>query len=241
MSIISATVKPAAITALILGLAMPTLARGDDTRFEVTPFAAYRVGGTFDDTESDGQLKLSESNAWGLIVNGKVESNTEWEVLFTRQSTDIDTSGIPDPQPEFDIDIDYLHFGGTYLFDGERVRPFIALTIGATRFEPRVPGYDARTYASMSFGAGWKFRLAEHFGLRHAHRQQQPAVLRNRRRRRMPDRYRRPDCRAMGGPRRIFSTVLIRPGNSDRFLLAPLAVTVAAAPQTLVGFGVVLR
>lgn len=166
MSIISATVKPAAITALILGLAMPTLARGDDTRFEVTPFAAYRVGGTFDDTESDGQLKLSESNAWGLIVNGKVESNTEWEVLFTRQSTDIDTSGIPDPQPEFDIDIDYLHFGGTYLFDGERVRPFIALTIGATRFEPRVPGYDARTYASMSFGAGWKFRLAEHFGLR---------------------------------------------------------------------------
>ena len=128
MSIISATVKPAAITALILGLAMPTLARGDDTRFEVTPFAAYRVGGTFDDTESDGQLKLSESNAWVLIVNGKVESNTEW--------------------------------------DGERVRPFIALTIGATRFEPRVPGYDARTYASMSFGAGWKFRLAEHFGLR---------------------------------------------------------------------------
>ena len=39
MSILSATVKPAAITALILGLAMPTLAHGDDTRFEVTPFA----------------------------------------------------------------------------------------------------------------------------------------------------------------------------------------------------------
>jgi hypothetical protein len=142
------------------------VASGDDTRFEITPFAAYRVGGTFDDADGQGQLELRESNAWGFTVNGKVESNTEWEVFFARQSTDIDTSGIPDPQPEFDIDIDYLHFGGTYLFDGERVRPFVALTVGATRYEPRAPGYDARTYASMSLGAGWKFRLAEHFGLR---------------------------------------------------------------------------
>ena len=167
-----------------LTLSVPALASDSDTQFEITPFAAYRVGGTFDEAEGDGQLELGESNAWGLIVNGDVESNTEWEVLYTRQSTDIDSSAVTDPQGRFDIDVDYLHFGGTYLFDGERVRPFVALTIGATRFDPQLTGLDAGTYASMSLGAGWKFRLGAFWPagrgarLRHAHRQQQPIILR---------------------------------------------------------------
>jgi hypothetical protein len=87
-------------------------------------------------------------------------------VLYARQSTDLDASGIVVPQSAFDIDVEYLHFGGTYLFDGERVRPFVAMTIGATRFDPGLSGANARTYFSMSLGAGWKFRLAEHVGLR---------------------------------------------------------------------------
>ena len=162
---------PAAARSLIaaltcLGLALPAFANDDNTRFEITPFAGYRVGGSFDDAESEAELELAESNAWGFIVNGNVESNTEWEVLYARQSTDLDASGIVVPQSVLDIDVEYLHFGGTYLFDGERVRPFVAMTIGATRFDPDLSGADASTYFSMSLGAGWKFRLAEHIGLR---------------------------------------------------------------------------
>jgi hypothetical protein len=162
---------PAAIRALIaavtcLCLAPPAFANDSGTRFEITPFAAYRVGGSFDDVDSDAQLELAESSAWGVVVNGAVEYNTEWEVLYTRQSTRVDSSGLALPEPSFDINVDYLHFGGTYLFDGERVRPFIAMTIGATRFDPGLTGADASTFFSMSLGAGWKFRLAEHVGLR---------------------------------------------------------------------------
>lgn len=149
-----------------IGLAVPALAADDAPRFEITPFAAYRVGGTFEDADGQGSLELRESSAWGLVVNGAVESNTEWEVLYARQSTDVDASAFAGTETLFDMDIDYLHFGGTYLLDGERVRPFVALTIGATRFDPRLPGFDARTYASASLGAGWKFRLAKHVGLR---------------------------------------------------------------------------
>ena len=162
---------PAATRSLIaaltcLGLALPAFANANETRFEITPFAAYRVGGTFDDAESEAELELAESNAWGFIVNGAVQSNTEWEVLYARQSTDVNASGIVVPQSGLDIDVEYLHFGGTYLFDGERVRPFVAMTIGATRFDPGLSGGDARTYFSGSLGAGWKFRLADHIGLR---------------------------------------------------------------------------
>ena len=156
--------KRIAVFAACLVIAAP--ASGDDTRFEITPFAGYRVGGTFDDTDSEGSLELQESGAWGLIVNGDVEANTEWEILYSRQSTDIEASGLATPQGLFDIDVDLLHFGGTYLFDGERVRPFVALTIGATRFDPRLPGLKTRTYASMSLGVGWKWRVSDRVGLR---------------------------------------------------------------------------
>ena len=151
---------------LCLGLAAPAAASDAAPRFEITPNAAYRVGGTFDDKNSDASLELRESSAWGLVVNGRVEADTEWELLYSRQSTEVAASGLASPQALFDIDIDFLHFGGTYLFDGERVRPFVALTVGATRFSPGLPGFSARTYASASLGAGWKFRVGEHVGLR---------------------------------------------------------------------------
>ena len=145
---------------------LPALAADDGARFEVTPFAAYRVGGEFSDTDTDSKVELQESNAWGLTVNGSVLPYTEWEVLWSRQSTDSDASGFAGPQTSFAMRIDYLHFGGTYLFEGENVRPFIALTIGATRFDPGLPGLSGKTYGSASFGAGWKFYLGEHVGLR---------------------------------------------------------------------------
>lgn len=151
---------------LCLGLAAPAAASDAAPRFEITPYAAYRVGGTFDDKNSDASLELRESSAWGLVVNGRVQADTEWEFLYSRQSTEIAASGLASPQALFDIDVDFLHFGGTYLFDGERVRPFVALTVGATRFSPGLPGFSARTYASASLGAGWKFRVGEHVGLR---------------------------------------------------------------------------
>ena len=78
----------------------------------------------------------------------------------------MDAPGLTGQQTLFALRVDYLHFGGTYLFEGEKVRPFIALTIGATRFDPGLPGLSGETYGSMSFGAGWKFRLGEHVGLR---------------------------------------------------------------------------
>lgn len=149
-----------------LALSFPTPAAGDDARFEVTPFAGYRVGGEFSDTDSDSKVELRESNAWSLTVNGRVLPYTEWEVLWSRQSTDVVAAGFTDTQGSFAMRVDYLHFGGTYLFEGEHVRPFIALTIGATRFDPGLPGLSGKTYGSMSFGAGWKFHVAEHIGLR---------------------------------------------------------------------------
>ena len=55
--------------------------------------------------------------------------------------------------PTIDIDIEYFQFGGTYLFDGDNTRPFIALTLGMSQFDPGLTGSDSESFFSASFGA----------------------------------------------------------------------------------------
>lgn len=148
-------------------MSSPAGAQDTETRFEITPLAAWRVGGEFSDTESDVKLEVRESAAWGLTVNGKVKSNTEWEVLYSRQQTEVDVADLgAEDSALLDMNIDFLQIGGTYLFDGERARPFIAMTVGASRFDPSFDGSSAKTFFSGSFGAGVKLQLGKRLGLR---------------------------------------------------------------------------
>jgi hypothetical protein len=149
-----------------LCLAGPAVAQEPEPRFELTPFTAWRGGGEFSDTQSSASIELRESNAFGVTFNGAVKQNTQWEVFYGRQSTEADPMGTLPGTTVFDMDIDTLHVGGTYLFDGDKVIPFIAMTLGASRYDPHPAGYSAKTFISGSFGGGWKFNLARNFGIR---------------------------------------------------------------------------
>ena len=141
-------------------------AQAADAGFEITPWAGYRVGGNFDDTDSDAEIELQESNSWGVTVNGAVRPDGEWEFLYAKQSTSIDASGAITLPSNLDVDVHYLQIGGTYLFDGDRARPFIALTIGASRFELNPGDFGAKTFFSGSLGGGWKAGLGENLAVR---------------------------------------------------------------------------
>ncbi len=156
------------LVAGFLGLLLVTPATAQDKplRYEVTPYAGYRMGGSFDDEAGERDFELKDSNAFGVIVNGRVEENTQWEFLLGRQQTSVDTQGLFIEDPILDIDVDYFHIGGTYLFDGEDLRPFIALTLGATRFSPDPSGFGSETYFSASFGGGWQFNATKRLGVR---------------------------------------------------------------------------
>lgn len=153
---------------ILTTLCLPGLthAQEPEPRYEITPFAGYRVGGEFDDRDDFISLEAGESNAWGITVNGRADQNTQWEVLYARQSTDVDTLAVVPGSPALDLDIDYLHIGGTYLFDSQPGQPYIVATLGATRFDPEPSRYDAKTYFSGSLGAGWKIALGRRLGLR---------------------------------------------------------------------------
>ena len=136
-------------------------------RFEITPIAAYRFGGTFYETDSgDGRIDLRDSEALGFAFNFLANPNGQYEFVYARQSTEADTRAFFANDPVIDLDVEYFHLGGTYLFDGDAARPFVALGIGASRFDPSFDGASSESYFSASLGGGVQIAAKNRIGLR---------------------------------------------------------------------------
>jgi hypothetical protein len=137
-------------------------------RLELTPFAGGRLGGSFDSTGDDGattRISVEDDSSFGLIVNFPSTWPTEWELVYSQQSTALDRRSPGDLRP-LDLDISYLHAGGLYLFEGELAQPYIAATLGVTRLAPDEGDFRSETKFSFALGAGYKLFPARRFGLR---------------------------------------------------------------------------
>jgi opacity protein-like surface antigen len=139
-------------------------------RFSVTPLLGYRMGGDFENEDSDAEVSLDDAAAVGFILNAPAEAigddaYTEWELYFSRQSTGIETAPAA-VDPSLDVDISYLLLGGTYVGPGELVRPFLAAGIGAAHLSPDASGYDSDTVFAFGIGGGAQVFPTEQVGLR---------------------------------------------------------------------------
>jgi hypothetical protein len=141
-------------------------AQQSNFKFELTPFAGYRVGGSFEEKDGDGRVELNDSNAQGIMFNIKANPNGQYELLYSRQSTDARTEGFLLNDPTIDLDVETFHFGGTYLFDGEKTRPFLALTLGLTQFDPGITDANSESFFSASIGGGVQLNATKRLGFR---------------------------------------------------------------------------
>ena len=144
------------------------LAAAQDESFnvEITPFAAYRLGGQFDDSDSDAEFELRDSDTQGIILNIRANPTGQWELLYARQDTKVNTQGLFVSEPVFDIGVEYFHLGGTYLFEGDNVRPFIAMTLGVSYFDPQPAEFSSESFFSASFGGGIHLNASGRIGVR---------------------------------------------------------------------------
>ena len=153
--------------ATALGLLAITFnAVADNLNIEITPFGAYRFGGTFDVTNSDMSFELDDSSSYGLIINFREKQDTQWEVLYSRQKTDASLSGAAVGTPLVDVDLQVLQLGGTYQGHGDTVRPYLAATIGGTHIKARSTGSASETFWSGSIGLGIQIRPNSRLGIR---------------------------------------------------------------------------
>ena len=94
-------------------------------------------------------------------------ANTEWEVYYSKQSTELDVAGFVAGENTLDTDVEYLQVGGTYLFDATgKAVPYIVATVGGTKISPDSPETKSDTFLSFGIGGGWKYFPASRIGLR---------------------------------------------------------------------------
>ncbi len=154
------------IVVMSIAHSSPAAAQDGSFRFELTPFVGYRLGGSFDEKDGDGRVELNDSNAMGFAFNVRANPNGQYELLYAKQSTDAGTQGFFVNNPTIDMDVEYFQFGGAYLFDGDSVRPFVALTMGVTEFDPELTGTGSERFFSASLGGGVQINARKRLGVR---------------------------------------------------------------------------
>jgi hypothetical protein len=158
----------AALLALLLAGGSAAAQGGFDLpRVSLTPIGGYTFGGEFEDREGDLAVEVDDAPHVGLILNFRESARTQWEVFYALQQTEADVSELPSGDIDtMDLDIQYLHAGGTYVADGLTARPFLAATVGVTRFDPDPLTFDSENFFSFGIGAGWQLQPTDRVGLR---------------------------------------------------------------------------
>lgn len=136
--------------------------------WEVTPFVGYRTGGDFDleGSPTASKVDLDDQGSFGLAVNlfpsgDKTES---YELFYSRQEASVAKNS---PLAPFDLNVEYLHLGGTLNFNDELpVRPYIVGGLGLTRFSPQTGNGGDDSRFSFSLGGGLKLPVTKRFNVR---------------------------------------------------------------------------
>ncbi len=151
---------------LISMLLVPVLGQAQEAATEITAFGAYRFGGTFEEETTEAEYELNDSPSFGLILNFRHQDPTQWEILYSQQRTEAEFQEATAIDPEVDIDLHILQLGGTYQWEGEVARPYLAFTLGGTHIRTSSNGSDSDTFFSGSIGIGMKFLPTSRVGIR---------------------------------------------------------------------------
>lgn len=158
---------PACLAVMLMASVLPALAQtAAQPRMEITGFAGYRTGGDFKEPTTGERLKLDSDGSLGLILNIDHDANTQWEFLFSHQSTRLKPAPLFTGEPRFDVEVYYLSGGGIYVWRDPKVEPFLGAGIGIAHFSPQDSRYDSETRALFSLTGGYRFRLTDNIGLR---------------------------------------------------------------------------
>jgi hypothetical protein len=134
--------------ALLILLAPPALAQ-----VSVTVFGGYAVSEGIDNDTTGERASVKSGVAFGAAADYDLDSSRQLQLFYGQQNTTLDPGG---GVPRFDLDVRYLHLGGTYFFDGPIGRgPYAVGGVGVTYFSPSLNGLQSETKASLNVGFGY--------------------------------------------------------------------------------------
>ncbi len=148
----------AALAAALLLLSPAAFAAGP--RFEISPFAGYRISDDWESSSNEVSTEVDDGNSWGVSLGLYRDERSFWELLYSRRSAGLDTDN--PALRGVDVDIEYFHFGGTLLFEQPQgFATFVSLTAGVTRLEGSPGRYSTENEFSASLAGGLRFAFSE--------------------------------------------------------------------------------
>jgi opacity protein-like surface antigen len=137
-------------------------------RWEVTPFVGYRMGGDFDLESVNGgfagDADLKNHGSFAVAVNLLLDPTSAYELFYSRQETSLKENS---PLAPFDLDVEYLHLGGTLVLNEELpVIPYMAGGLGLTRLSPQTGDASEDTRFSVSLAGGLRLPITDRFSAR---------------------------------------------------------------------------
>ncbi|HVY24618.1 MAG TPA: outer membrane beta-barrel protein [Steroidobacteraceae bacterium] len=151
------------LTGVVTGVLMASAVQAAEPQVEITPFLTQRGGGGFYDTAGNDVNLLSKSGTAVAFNWAASEHGSQYELLYSRQSTHIDTT------TPAAMRVEYLQLGGTTLIGNEdaHVVPYASGGIGAARFSPDSgSSLTEETRWAFSLGAGIRIPIVNHVRLR---------------------------------------------------------------------------
>jgi hypothetical protein len=148
-------------------LLLTGLLPGIATAAELSLLYGGQGGGRLEHIDSGETLHIAEKPVYALIVGTPLESTKDLELLYSRQRTSLEEGNEAMASEVFDLDVHYLHAGGTVLTERTADwQGFLSGGLGLTHFSPIPSGPDSETRASMSIGLGARWMPTSNVGFR---------------------------------------------------------------------------
>ena len=132
--------------------------------YEITPFAGWRSSSSVEEEATGESVNLDETNSFGLMLSMKQYQDSNYDFLFSRQDTEIQSTTSQNVNTR--INFDYYHIGGTVFYKQKLLHPFLSGGLGITHISPSNSIFSTETRPSVSIGGGVKLPLMENVGLR---------------------------------------------------------------------------
>lgn len=136
--------------------------------FGLTPFAGWRFGGGVVDLETTDDVFLDDTLVYGLIfsIPWNAKDRSRLELVWSHQDTSVGLTNVE--IPVLDLDVDYLHIGGSVPFatSNKKVEALLSGGLGATFMRPGLDDAGTQLGFSLSLGGGLLYHVSDHVGIR---------------------------------------------------------------------------
>ncbi len=121
-------------------------------RFQVGANVGYRAGGSLEDADTGDDRDLDEGESFAIALEMRHAEGKDrfFQLWYSRQASSID-----DELESHDVDVEYLHLGGTIPIGSyPNTQPYFSAGLGATRFSASGPesNDEIRFSGSLAFG-----------------------------------------------------------------------------------------